>query len=200
MNGIGEAAEHYANFCKALGIDIDTEDAKDTPMRVAKMFSREFTRGLSDPDFSFTAFPITEERQSQLVIQCGIRFVSLCSHHHLPVVGRAHVCYIPGEKLLGLSKLARAVKWCAARPCVQEDLVHLIKDTIIDAIHPGLVGVSLTAEHECMSCRGVSEPDSLTTTNVFWTQQGDEHTTHQDTKQEFFLAISHWIDSKGATR
>ncbi|MBD3261637.1 MAG: GTP cyclohydrolase I FolE [Candidatus Altiarchaeales archaeon] len=191
---LAAAASHYKSFCEALGIPMNTDHSVDTPMRVARMFHNDFLVGVREECPKITTFPVDSMLRDQLVIQCGIRLRSLCSHHHVPIVGRAHVCYIPGESLLGLSKIARIVRWCAARPCVQEELVHLIKDTIKSAINPTFIGISVTAEHECMSCRGVTEPDSLTTTNVFWPSH------NEDTRQEFFLAISHWLQARGANR
>lgn len=201
---IPAAEGHYRKFCEALGIDLTKPDTLGTPERVVRMFHKEFLQGLGDSGdfFRFTAFPAEDEQRDQLVMETGIRFVSLCAHHHLPIIGTAHVGYLPNEKLAGLSKLARAVKWVARKPTVQETLLSDVRNIIIDNLSPRFVGVSIAGSHQCMACRGVMEPGALMINNTFWVNpdargEDGESTTHkadyESTKQEFFRAIDHWF-------
>lgn len=184
------AAEHYRKFCEAVGIDLTKEDTKDTPTRVAKMFLREFTAGASKrPPFNMTKF--ARNGDSNLVTVAGIRWVSLCRHHHLPVVGYAHVCYLPAEYIIGLSKIPRLVKWLAANPSVQEELTQNIKDILVQELQPMFAGVQLVAVHACMACRGVSEHESRTTTTSFH----NPDSSYKATRDEFLEAISMWHGS-----
>ena len=192
---IQAAAAHYKDFCEVLGIDITKADTIDTPMRVAKMYANEFLVGQRPMDFTPTSFPADSDKISQLVTVAGCRFVSLCAHHHLPIVGYAHVCYIPGESLLGLSKLPRFVEWLSAKPTVQEDLTIEIAKTIQKTINPKFIGVKLTAGHECMSCRGVGSYEALTSTTCF---RSDNKDSYEGARREFQENIQEWYANKGA--
>lgn len=133
---------------------------KETPKRVAKMFM-ELTEGYEDPKFNFTTFP--RGRNDQMIVQSGIPVFSLCSHHLLPFFGLAHVAYVPGKRLVGLSKLARVVKHFSRRFQVQEDLTQQIADYIQKKLKPQGVGVVLECTHLCMAMRGVEKPHVTTT-------------------------------------
>jgi GTP cyclohydrolase I len=137
------------------------EDLAQTPERFAKMI-RELT--VSD-EFNFTTFENVKGERG-LVILKDIDFVSLCSHHIIPFVGRAHVGYIPDEKIAGLSKLARAVKFQAAGLWTQEDLTGAIASYLEDMLNPLGVIVVMSAEHFCMSIRGTRNPGAKTVTSA----------------------------------
>ena len=144
----------------ALGQDPDSEHLRETPQRVALAYE-EF---LTSRPFVPTTFP-NDEGYDQLVLVRDIPFHSLCEHHLLPFSGVAHVGYLPGDRILGLSKLARVVEHFARRLQVQERLTREIGDWLVDRLAPKGVGVVLEAEHLCMSLRGVQAVGSRTVTS-----------------------------------
>lgn len=197
MHDCQKAEYHYAEFCKALGIDLTKPDTIDTPRRVTRMMITDFLHGQQERDFNFTTFPYKAgEGNGQLVTVTGIRWVSLCAHHHLPIVGVAHVCYLPDAALVGLSKIPRLVKWRASRPTVQEELTQDILDVLQHLLSPKFVGVKLVALHECMACRGVRDYESRTHTNAFWSKD-EPLSEFASTKEEFQLNIQEWYAGKG---
>ena len=156
------AAESAArNLLHALGADITDESLADTPGRVARMYAEMLT---PEP-FDLTTFP-NDEGYDELVIARNIPFHSLCEHHLLPFHGVAHVAYLPSERILGLSKLARVVDLYAAGLQVQERLTRQVSNWLQEHLDPRGVGVVLEAEHLCMSLRGVSKPGVTTVTSA----------------------------------
>ena len=156
------AAESAArNLLHALGADITDESLADTPGRVARVYAEMLT---PEP-FDLTTFP-NDEGYDELVISRNIPFHSLCEHHLLPFHGVAHVAYLPGERILGLSKLARVVDLFAARLQVQERLTRQVSSWLQEHLEPRGVGVVLEAEHLYMSLRGVSKPGVTTVTSA----------------------------------
>jgi GTP cyclohydrolase I len=156
------AAENAArNLLHALGADITDESLADTPGRVARMYAEMLT---PEP-FDLTTFS-NDEGYDELVIARNIPFHSLCEHHLLPFHGVAHVAYLPGERILGLSKLARVVDLFAAGLQVQERLTRQASNWLQEHLEPRGVGVVLEAEHLCMSLRGVSKPGVTTVTSA----------------------------------
>jgi GTP cyclohydrolase IA len=150
-----------AALLEALGIDITSESLRDTPRRVAAAYAELLT----PQPFEATTFP-NDEGYDELVVARGIPFHSLCEHHLLPFVGHAHVAYLPGERIVGLSKLARVVEHFARRLQVQERMTVQIADWIEEELAPRGVGVLLEAEHFCMTLRGVQKPGALTATSA----------------------------------
>ena len=150
---------------EGLGYDPATPSLLDTPGRVARMYE-EVLRGASrDPSEVVTV--LRGERYDELVLVKDIPFYSLCEHHLLPFHGRAHVAYIPdGNRITGISKLARVVEVHAQRLQVQERMTRDIADTLMRALEPKGVMVMVEAEHLCMTMRGVKKPGSITITNV----------------------------------
>jgi GTP cyclohydrolase IA len=156
------AAEHAADaFLRALGLDLDTDGMAETPRRMASAY-REM---LSGPDFDLTTFANTEG-YDELVLVRGIPVRSLCEHHMLPFVGVAHVGYLPGERILGLSKFARLVEFVAHRPQTQERLTTQVARQLATHLSPRGVGVVVEAEHTCMSLRGVRATGTRTVTSA----------------------------------
>jgi len=145
----------------ALGIDTDAEGLRETPRRVAKAYAELLT----PVPFEATTFP-NEEGYDELVVARSIPFHSLCEHHLIPFVGVAHVAYLPGERIVGLSKLARIVEHFARRLQVQERMTVQIADWLEQELSPKGVGVVLDAEHFCMTLRGVQKPGARTTTSA----------------------------------
>lgn len=147
---LGAAERAVTDLLVALGHDPASEHLAETPMRVA----RSYAELLTPRDFDLTTFT-NDEGYDELVLARGIPFQSLCEHHLLPFSGVAHVGYLPGERLLGLSKLARVVELFARTLQVQERLTKQVADWLQEHLAPKGVGVVLEAEHQCMSLRGV---------------------------------------------
>lgn len=174
-------AEHAAaDLLEALGIDIDDESLRETPRRMVDVY----TELLSPAAFSPTTFP-NDAGYDELVVATGIPFHSLCEHHLLPFVGVAHVGYLPGERIIGLSKLARVVVQFARSVQVQERLTTQIARWLMDELDPQGVGVVLEAEHMCMSLRGVQKPGARTITSALFGAVRDDQRTRQE-----FLALA----------
>jgi GTP cyclohydrolase I len=156
------AAEHAANaLLRALGLPLDTDGLRDTPARMARAYAELFT----PRPFFPTTFP-NDEGYDELVLARDIPLRSVCEHHLLPFTGTASVGYLPGERILGLSKLARVVEHFACRPQVQERLTKQIADWLTEQLHPHAVGVVIRAEHTCMTLRGVHATGSTTVTST----------------------------------
>jgi GTP cyclohydrolase I len=156
------AAERaVAALLDALGQNPTDEHTVDTPRRVAAAYAELLT----PRSFNLTTFP-NDEGYDELVIARDIPFHSLCQHHLLPFKGVAHVGYLPGDRILGLSKLARVVELFARGLQVQERLTRQIADWLEDQLAPKGVGVVLDAEHLCMSLRGVQAHGSSTVTSA----------------------------------
>ena len=147
-----------------IGEDPEREGLRDTPKRVAAMY-REIAGG-ADEDANEVLQTQFEEDQQEMVIMRDLPFYSLCEHHLLPFFGIAHVGYIPRGKIVGISKLARAVDILARRPQVQERLTSQIADAIMNALAPEGVAVVMRAEHLCMAMRGVRKPGTSIVTSA----------------------------------
>jgi GTP cyclohydrolase IA len=156
------AAERAAReFLAALGVELDAEELQETPGRMARAYAELF----DSPPFRLTTFP-NDEGYDELVVARDIPFRTVCEHHLLPFAGVAHVGYLPGERILGLSKLARLVEHYAARPQTQERLTKQIADSLDARLQPRGTGVVLEAEHTCMTLRGVRARGSTTITSA----------------------------------
>jgi GTP cyclohydrolase IA len=150
-----------AALLAALGMDTSRGVLAQTPGRMA----RALEEMLTPRSFDMTTFP-NDEGYQQLVIERGIPFRSLCEHHFLPFTGRAYVAYLPGERILGLSKLARVVELFAHRPQVQERLTQQVADWLHERLQPKGTGVVVVAEHLCMTLRGARATGSTTVTSA----------------------------------
>jgi GTP cyclohydrolase I len=157
-----EAAElAAAALIRALGMDPASPNLADTPRRVAKAYAELLT----PREFTLTTFP-NDEHYDELVLAKDIPFTSLCEHHLLPFTGTASVGYLPGPRILGLSKLARVVEMFARRPQVQERMTKQIAGWLDSQLGPRGVGVVIQAEHTCMTLRGVQARGSATVTSA----------------------------------
>ena len=172
------AAEDAArNFLEALGVDLDSESLRGTPGRMARAYAELFT----PRPFNLTTFP-NDEGYDELVLARAIPVRSVCEHHLLPFTGIAHVGYLPGQRILGLSKLARIVEHFAHAPQVQERLTKQVADWLYAHLRPRGVGVVIEAEHTCMTLRGVQAAGSRTVTStMLGTLREDPRS-----RQEFF--------------
>ncbi|HTW02826.1 MAG TPA: GTP cyclohydrolase I [Streptosporangiaceae bacterium] len=158
---LAAAQRAAADFLVALGVELGQEELRETPGRMARAYAELFD---SRP-FRLTTFP-NDEGYDELVLARGIPFRTVCEHHLLPFSGVAHVGYLPGDRILGLSKLARVVDHYAARPQTQERLTKQIADCLSERLQPRGSGVVLEAEHSCMTLRGVRALGSTTITSA----------------------------------
>jgi GTP cyclohydrolase I len=163
---IDELASHYHSILKLLGEDPDREGLLNTPVRVAKAMNF-LTMGYGQNPCEILNSAKFREDYKQMVIVKDIELYSMCEHHMLPFVGKAHVAYIPDGYITGLSKIARVVEAYARRLQVQERLTVQIRDTIQDCLSPMGVAVVIEAQHMCMQIRGVQKQHSVTTTSAF---------------------------------
>lgn len=149
----------------AIGEDPDREGLLETPKRVANMYAEVFSGLENDPRQHIKMF--TEENNDEMIVVRDIPLYSMCEHHLLPFVGKAHIVYIPGDgKVIGLSKLARIVDNFARRPQLQERLTSQIADFLGDHLHPKGVAVIVEAEHLCMTMRGIRAAGAVTRTSA----------------------------------
>jgi GTP cyclohydrolase IA len=169
-----------ADFLLALGIDLDDESRRDTPRRIARLY----TELLTPEPFDATTFP-NDGGYDELVVARDIPFHSLCEHHLLPFTGVARVGYLPGERIIGLSKLARVVDHFARALQVQERLTTQVANWLQAELSPQGVGVVLEAEHACMTIRGVQKPGATTVTSALHGLVRDDPRTRQE-----FLALA----------
>jgi GTP cyclohydrolase I len=173
-----DAAERaVADLLVALGRDPSSEHLADTPRRVAHAYAEL----LSPREFNLTTFP-NDEGYDELVLAKSIPVQSLCQHHLLPFHGIAHIGYLPGDRILGLSKLARVVELFARDLQVQERLTKQVADWLQQQLAPKGVGVVIEAEHLCMSLRGVRAAGSRTVTSALHGLLRDDARS----RQEFF--------------
>jgi GTP cyclohydrolase IA len=158
---LAAARRAAADFLTALGIDLDQDGLRETPARMARAYAELF----DPPPVRLTTFD-NAEGYDELVIARAIPFRTVCEHHLLPFSGVAHVGYVPAERILGLSKLARLVEHFAARPQTQERLTRQVADCLAERLRPQGAGVVLEAEHSCMTIRGVRATGATTVTSA----------------------------------
>ena len=178
---LAAAEQAVRSLLTALGADTEHEHHRETPRRVAEAYAELLT----PQAFDLTTFP-NDEGYDELVVARDIPFHSLCQHHLLPFVGVAHVGYLPGARIVGLSKLARVVQAFARGLQTQERLTKQVASWIEDHLHPEGVGVVFEAEHLCMSLRGVNARGTKTTTSALSGLVRDDGRTRQE-----FLALAH---------
>jgi GTP cyclohydrolase IA len=176
---IGAAEKAAADLLRALGADLADESLRDTPCRVAE----SYVELLTPEQFDLTTFP-NDGGYDELVVAKSIPFHSLCEHHLLPFIGVAHVGYLPGERIIGLSKLARVVEHFARAFQVQERMTKQVADWLEAELSPKGVGVVVEAEHLCMSLRGVQKSGTTTVTSALHGLMRDDARTRQE-----FLAL-----------
>ncbi len=148
----------------AVGEDPDREGLRETPARVARMYAELFAGLHLDPRRHLQKF--FTERYDEVVLVRDISFQSTCEHHLLPFLGKAHVAYLPGPRIIGLSKLARVVEEVARRPQVQERMTEQIANLLVEELQAKGVAVIIEAEHTCMTIRGVRKPGALCITSA----------------------------------
>ncbi len=163
---IEKLKSHYTEILRLLGEDPEREGLVKTPERVAKAWAY-LTKGYDEDPIEILRSAIFREEYKQMVLVKDIEIFSVCEHHMLPFVGKAHVAYIPNGYITGLSKIARVVECFARRLQVQERLTLQIRDSIQEALNPTGVAVVIEASHMCMQMRGIEKQGSATTTSAF---------------------------------
>lgn len=148
----------------AIGENPDREGLRDTPNRVARMYAELFSGLHEDPSVQLQKF--FNESYDEIVLVRDITFCSMCEHHLLPFMGKAHIAYLPNGRVIGLSKLARVVDAVARRPQVQERMTETIADLLVKHLEAKGVAVVIEAIHTCMTIRGVKKPESLCVTSA----------------------------------
>jgi GTP cyclohydrolase IA len=173
-------AEHVRGILDDLGEDPSREGLLKTPERVARAL-RFLTKGYEEDPQTVIGGALFTEDYSEMIVIKDIDFFSLCEHHILPFFGKAHIAYIPKNKIVGISKLARLVEVFARRLQVQERMTNQIASILMETLDPQGVGVVLQAEHLCMRMRGVEKQNSSVVTSTML----GVFRSHQETRQEF---------------
>ncbi len=176
-------AYHFGEIMRLLGLDLKDPSLRDTPRRVAKMYLRELFIGLDPANApEVRTFPNTYGYR-QMVIEKDIRVRSVCEHHFVPIIGVAHVAYIPCDRVVGLSKLNRIVDYFSRRPQVQERLTQQIAAFLQEKLETPDVAVVIDAKHYCVSMRGIQDEASRTITYAF------EGVLKEPEQQDVFLRM-----------
>ncbi|MER3499505.1 MAG: GTP cyclohydrolase I FolE, partial [Chitinophagaceae bacterium] len=155
---------HFVAILKLLGLDLNDDSIQKTPNRVAKMLVKEIFSGLNPANKPKITVFKNRGRYSKPVIERNITAYSFCEHHFLPIIGKAHLAYIPNGKIIGLSKLNRIGHYCASKPQVQERLTEEIAAFLKEALQIDDVAVVIDAMHLCVAARGIKDTSSTTVT------------------------------------
>lgn len=181
-----ESIEHlFKNILTILGMDLENDSIQETPKRVAKMYVKELFSGLRKDNFPKITVQENSFNYDQMLIECDISIESVCEHHFVPIIGRCHIAYIPGDKVIGLSKLNRVAKYFSRRPQVQERLNLQILSCLVEVLGTNDVAVTLDAVHYCVKMRGVEDKNCITRT----TGLSGKFKSMSDVRSEYFTAI-----------
>ena len=164
---IEKIAWHFEEIMDTLGLDLNDDSLKGTPLRVAKMYVNEIFSGLNPKNKPGVTLFENKFQYNHMLVEKNIKVHSYCEHHFVPIIGKAHVAYISDGYVIGLSKINRIVDYYARRPQVQERLTEQIADELKEALKTEDVAVIIDADHMCVSMRGVKDHDSATTTSSF---------------------------------
>lgn len=179
---LDKIAEHVRGILTTLGLDLTEPNLVDTDQRVARLYLEMF-HGLEEgSEPPVTTFP-NDEGYQHMVMEKNIPFYSLCAHHLVPFYGRAHIAYIPRDRIMGLSKFARVLEFYAKRPQLQERLTEQVVDFLREKLNPHGAMVVIEARHLCVEMRGVQKPGAETVTSAL------RGTFHQRTVREEFLDL-----------
>lgn len=162
---LNRIAKAVRTILTAVGEDPNREGLRDTPIRVARMYCELFS-GLHEDPTGVLGDAIFTVNYDEMVVLRDVPFFSMCEHHLLPFVGKAHIAYLPRAKVVGVSKLARVVELFARRPQIQEQLTTQVADLLMDKLDPKGVAVVMEATHTCMTIRGVKKPGSVMVTSA----------------------------------
>jgi GTP cyclohydrolase I len=175
-------AGHVRGILTELGLDLADPNLDRTDERVAEMYLEMFHGLREGAEPSVTTFP-NDENYTNMVMEKDIPFYSMCSHHLVPFYGHAHIAYIPGETIIGLSKFARILEFYAKRPQLQERLTEQVANCLVERLQPRGAMVVIEARHLCVEMRGVKKPGALTVTSAL------RGTFHERPVREEFLDL-----------
>lgn len=161
---IEKISSHFKEIMDVLGLDLTDDSLSQTPKRVAKMYVKEIFSGLNPKNKPSTTLFENKYGYSQMLVEKDISVYSICEHHFVPIIGKAHVAYIANSKVIGLSKIHRIVKYFAKRPQVQERLTKQIAEALKNTLGTKDVAVVIDARHMCVESRGVEDVTSSTVT------------------------------------
>ncbi len=181
-----EARQAVRTLIRWAGDDPDREGLIETPDRVARAYGEWFSGYDEDPVAVLSKTFEETNGYDEMIVLRNVRFVSFCEHHMAPIIGKAHVGYLPSRRVVGISKLARLVEVYARRLQIQEKMTAQIADTISEILEPKGVGVVIEAAHQCMTTRGVDKPGSTLTTSRMTGAFRDDPST----RREFLAALA----------
>lgn len=177
-------AGKFGEIMELLGLDLNDESLSKTPMRVAKMYVNELFKGLDSANMPpISTFP-NDEGYATMLVEKNIRIVSVCEHHFVPIIGHCHIAYIPGSRVIGLSKFHRIVDFFGSKPQLQERLIQQIGTFLVEILDTEDVAVVVDAVHHCCNIRGVKDFNSSTVTSFI-----SGKFTEPTVKQEFLTFI-----------
>jgi GTP cyclohydrolase IA len=168
-------SHHFREIMHTMGLDLKDDSLKGTPQRVAKMYVKEIFSGLDPKNKPQIAVFENKYKYNEILVEKNITLFSNCEHHFVPIIGKAHVAYIPDKNVIGLSKINRIVQYYAKRPQVQERLTQQIADELKQVLGTEDVAVIIDAVHLCVSARGVKDTNSSTITTHFSGKFSEEH-------------------------
>lgn len=160
-------ADKFRDIMLALGLNLEDDSLQGTPHRVAKMYVKEVFKGLDTSNKPNIKLFKNSYNYHNMLMEKNINVKSFCEHHFVPIIGKAHVAYFPGEYVIGLSKLNRIVDYYSRRPQVQERLTNQIAEELKNVLQTEDIAIVINAEHMCVSLRGVEDDNSSTTTSYF---------------------------------
>ena len=156
----------FAEIMELLGLDLTDDSLIDTPNRVAKMYTEELFKGLLETNFPRITSVYNKMEYNEMLVMKDIEVLSICEHHFVPIVGVAHVAYIPKKKIMGISKFNRVVDYYSRRPQIQERLTNQIHSKLKEILETDDVAVIIDAEHFCIRLRGVKQNGCTTKTSA----------------------------------
>lgn len=160
-------SEHFMQIMILLGLDMNDDSLRNTPYRVAKMYVKEIFSGLNAENRPAVALFENKYNYREMLVEKNITVYTYCEHHFVPIVGKAHVAYFPGENVIGLSKINRIVEYYSKRPQVQERLTNQIAEDLKEVLQTKDVAVVIDAVHFCVASRGVKDTNSSTMTSFY---------------------------------
>lgn len=176
---------HFRAIMQELGLDLTDDSLAGTPQRVAKMFVQEWFKGLNPVHRPEVRLFDNRYEYQQLLVERDITLFSCCEHHFVPIIGKAHVAYLPGQHVVGLSKLNRVVQYYARRPQVQERLTRQVAEHLRQSLGTDDVAVLIEADHLCVMSRGVNDTSSSTITSEY----GGKFLEDSELRKEFLRQI-----------
>jgi GTP cyclohydrolase I len=164
---INKISDSFKEIMLTLGLDLNDDSLKETPNRVAKMYVKELFSGLDESKMPDSSLFINDYSYNSMLIEKDIELYSICEHHFVPIIGKAHVAYIAKDNIIGLSKINRIVRYFSRRPQVQERLTNQIVDALKRILNIEDIACVIDAKHLCVNMRGVKDTQSSTITAVY---------------------------------